>query len=375
MKTENNFFEEAKEWSCRKMAIVEKYLDGFTKILGNRTSSSLVYIDGFAGRGIYGNDIKGSPVRAAELASGKYSNILQCVFVEKDDDNYNDLKQYTTQYSSCVEIYKGELSEYTDKILSDAGDRAVLVFLDAFGVKGMEWKTVQKFISRKFITDCWLRLDHRTILRLLGYIDSDSKDARGKLDLLIETFGISDLNLLRQLTNAPSPLERIQLVVRLYQSRLKTSMGENGFVGSYPIISLDRQKKYHLMFACKNRKAAVLANDIVNTVEDYLPVKQAEYQEHIRFQKTNQPSLLELTPSMDEIFYYKVNSLKQKILELLHSQSDLLTIHYELINQNPDLFGTFRRKHLTKALCELEKEGFINLNGAPSRETTKVSRI
>ncbi|GAP07448.1 hypothetical protein ATHL_02330 [Anaerolinea thermolimosa] len=71
----------------------------------------------------------------------------------------------------------------------------------------------------------------------------------------------------------------------------------------------------------------------------------------------------------------KVNGLKQKILELLQSQSDILTIHYELLNQNPDLFGTFRRKHLTKALSELQEEGCIELDGAPSKEITKVYRL
>ncbi|MCX7756132.1 MAG: hypothetical protein N2117_12955, partial [Anaerolineales bacterium] len=137
----------------------------------------------------------------------------------------------------------------------------------------------------------------------------------------------------------------------------------------------DGTKKYHLLFACKNQKAAVLANDVINTVEDDLPIKQAEYAEQIRLRSTGQLPLFYSTPSPEVIFIEKVNALKQSVLEWLPEQTDGQTIHYELIRRNRSWFGTFRRRHLTQVLNELKNEDWIILDGAASKEHTKVTRI
>ena len=45
------FFQEQKDWSRRKLAIIQSYLASFTKILGSSTSQKCVYyVDGFAGK-------------------------------------------------------------------------------------------------------------------------------------------------------------------------------------------------------------------------------------------------------------------------------------------------------------------------------------
>ena len=63
------FFGELREWSERKLNILEKYLDPFVKILGSRPRSRYVYyVDAFAGSGVYLDGSKGSAIRAAELA-------------------------------------------------------------------------------------------------------------------------------------------------------------------------------------------------------------------------------------------------------------------------------------------------------------------
>ncbi|MEN6393865.1 MAG: three-Cys-motif partner protein TcmP, partial [Anaerolineaceae bacterium] len=72
----NGYFDEQKDWSKRKLDIVQKYLAGFAKILGSTTSQPCVYyVDGFAGKGIYDDGAKGSPVLAAELAQDYRDNL------------------------------------------------------------------------------------------------------------------------------------------------------------------------------------------------------------------------------------------------------------------------------------------------------------
>ena len=56
--------------------------------------------------------------------------------MEKDDENFADLKRHTAHFLRWVEIYHGEFSEWADNIINRIGKKAALVFLDAFGVKG-----------------------------------------------------------------------------------------------------------------------------------------------------------------------------------------------------------------------------------------------
>ncbi|HEX6607100.1 MAG TPA: hypothetical protein VF276_09330, partial [Chloroflexia bacterium] len=51
--TSREFFSEVKDWSKRKHQILDMYLASASKILGSRWKT-VVYLDGFAGRGTYG---------------------------------------------------------------------------------------------------------------------------------------------------------------------------------------------------------------------------------------------------------------------------------------------------------------------------------
>ena len=377
---ENDFFEELLEWSNRKLEIITKYLDGFVRILGSGSRrSALYFVDGFAGKGIYSNGEKGSPVRAAEYADNaikQHGRNMRCVFVEKDPNNYSDLQKSIFLYSRIVVSYQGTFSDKVDKILVDVGKNAALFFIDDFGVKGTDWNTVKKVLSRTEITDVWIRFDHKTIRRLDGFFYSDGKGATEKTALLCELFGISDPELLHKLLDAPSPEDRIKKAVNLYRDRLKEVLGKDGFVGFYPIISLDGQNKYHLLFACKNPKAAVLASDVVNTVEDNLPIKQSEHLEKQRLEKTGQLSLFNAKPSPSELFTQRVDEVKDYVLAALQDgEISVDELRYKLICQNPDLFGRFRQKHLTRSLNELSKTSKITLDEAPSKGKTKITKI
>jgi hypothetical protein len=94
------FFGELKEWSERKLNILNQYLDSFVKILGSGPKISQVYyVDAFAGAGIYQDGSLGSAMRAAQLASsyrsaGK-SYQLKCINIEVDPENFANLQTGT----------------------------------------------------------------------------------------------------------------------------------------------------------------------------------------------------------------------------------------------------------------------------------------
>jgi three-Cys-motif partner protein len=137
------FFNELKEWSERKLTIVQKYLDGFTKILGSIGKECVYYVDGFAGRGIYQGGEKGSPVLAAEIAQryrdeGKRYR-LYCINTEEDADNFSNLQAETTRFGNLVRNLPGRFTDNFDTVLQDIGNCPAFFFVDDFGVKGTEW--------------------------------------------------------------------------------------------------------------------------------------------------------------------------------------------------------------------------------------------
>lgn len=64
------FDDELRVWSHRKLRILDQYMASWAKKRGS-TNGRLYYVDGFAGRGTYGNREpfeEGSPVKVARLA-------------------------------------------------------------------------------------------------------------------------------------------------------------------------------------------------------------------------------------------------------------------------------------------------------------------
>ena len=126
-----DFFSDIKEWSSRKLNIIKKYVDGFSRILGSK-AREIYYIDGFAGRGIYDNGEKGSPVLAAELAQEfrfqQRSYTLRCVNVEKYKNNYNNLCAETQRFGNLVRNFEGSFEDNLDKVLFTTGNTPAIFF-------------------------------------------------------------------------------------------------------------------------------------------------------------------------------------------------------------------------------------------------------
>ena len=128
--------------------------------------------------------------------------------------------------------------------------------------------------------------------------------------------------------------------------------GKNGFAAAYPIISLDGLRKYHLVFVCDHFKAATLASNVVNGVEEDFQREKEEYRENV----FGQPSLFPMEITQKQVFDKKVSDLKQGILRLPKNKPlKREELHYELLIQDKRLFGKIGKSHLTQALDELLK--------------------
>jgi len=359
MDQEEEFFSDVKEWSARKLSIIKKYVDGFSKILGRRYKE-IYYVDGFAGRGTYDDGEKGSPVLAAEASQAfQQSNmpfILMCMNVEKDHDNFVNLLAETKKFGNLVRNFEGSFDEHIDNILSQLSGNPAVFFLDDFGIKGTDWDSVEKVIARKDSTDIWIRFDYKTVRRLAGFYDSNAKDAQGKLNTLQNLFGINDSKFLQTRLGGGTSEQRINNALILYIEQLEKTFnkfGKKGFAASYPIVSINEQRKYHLIFACAHPKAATLASNIVNGIEETFQHEKEEYKEHL----TGQFSLFTSEVIEKQIFDNKVEKLMSAILFLPKNKPlSRVELHYEIIVQDKSWFGKIGRKHLTQALRELSNK-------------------
>jgi three-Cys-motif partner protein len=373
MNQAEEFFSELKEWSARKLSIIKKYVDGFSIILGS-WHKEIYYVDGFAGRGVYDKGEKGSPVLAAEASQSFQQNnkpfTLMCINIEKDHDNFTNLSLETKSFGKLVENFEGLFEENIDTILMKVRGKPAVFFIDDFGIKGAGWESVEKVIARKASTDIWIRFDHKTVRRLAGFYTSDAKDAQGKLNTLQNLFGITDSKHLQARLYGTTPEERIDNAISLYIEQLEQTFGnfgKNGFAASYPIISIDGQRKYHLIFACAHLKAAILASNIVNSIEETFQHEKEEYKE----QQSGQMSFFTSEASEKQIRDDKVNKLKESIF-LLPKNKPMIReeLHYAILIQDKSWFGKIGRKHLTQALKELlsEVSAKIKSTGAPGND-------
>lgn len=170
-----------------------------------------------------------------------------------------------------------------------------------------------------------------------------------------------------------TPEQRRKAIVQVYLDKLRQTYGmvrRSGYAASYPIATLDGNVKYHLVFACGSDKGFVLASNVVCDIEHTYQVAVKDYTVH----KTQQPVLPQFEPTEQELFDATVGRLRDEVWLIGRGNTkSRRAIHAEIISQ-PDWFGTFKAKHMTKALERLEKERkILNKTGTLGKEETVVT--
>jgi hypothetical protein len=163
--------------------------------------------------------------------------------------------------------------------------------------------------------------------------------------------------------------------IDLYIEQLEqtfTRLGKKGFAASYPIISINGQRKYHLIFVCSHFKAATLASNVVNSIEETYQHEKEEYKEHL----TGQMSFFTSEINEKQIFEEKVKKLRDALLNLPKNKPTYREeLHYELMIRDRSWFGKIGRKHLTQSLKELLNEPTprIKCVGTPGNDDSVIT--
>jgi len=182
------------------------------------------------------------------------------VNVELDSTRYEALCRETHPYSQQgVPIWnlKGDFSEAIPGILEIVGqDDAVLVFIDPFGVKALEFDKLRPLVSRRGETDLFLTFQTSAVYRLVTQHPQYVTQAVGSDDW-----------------RCAWPNRRVEAVL----DTLSKNLGELGhFLGveRYAIRSEKQAAaKYHLVIASRSYHAFELVNDFVCQEEKALDHK------------------------------------------------------------------------------------------------------
>jgi len=232
-----------------KHEILRYYLGGWFPIL-SKYSGRIIYIDGFAGPGIYSKGEEGSPIIALRTANehilkSRFKEIV-FVFIESREDRAKKLEEVIKETfpdlpkSLVFEVISGEfeqtLTERLDE-LEKSGERLApcFAFIDPFGYTGFSMELLSRLLSYKRC-EVFITFMSGFIKR---FLDEDKEDA---LDAL---FGTDEWRKIRD-----SEGLRDQPLLELYNKQLRERCGVK-YIYNFKMIGEHNQVIYHLIF-CTN---------------------------------------------------------------------------------------------------------------------------
>ncbi len=146
------FFDSQSTESQIKLRIYESYLKPWSQRLGSRGGTVWV-VDGFAGRGRYKTGQPGSPEiamrRAQELANDGARYRLQCIFGDRKKSNTAVLHELKGLYpEASALIIEDDFWARVDDVVRLVATAPALVFVDPFGLLGIDFATLTRLVSR-----------------------------------------------------------------------------------------------------------------------------------------------------------------------------------------------------------------------------------
>ena len=169
-KKNDDFFKVKKEWSEVKDELLGCYLKPYMqKVL--ITKKPIIYVDCFAGKGMFEDGKSGSPIIALEtikecLSRSQINNgVINSYFIEKN--HAEELRKNICAYDVPDEnIISGKYEEEIKNILSKYNDCNVFLYIDPYGIKALNCKLFEELSSSKYFNGVELLIN----LNSFGFI-------------------------------------------------------------------------------------------------------------------------------------------------------------------------------------------------------------
>lgn len=244
--------------TAAKHAILRSYLGGWYPKLGS-TRGRVLFLDGFAGPGIYRGGELGSPLVALDSLLGHtfYPRLGNCEFVylfnEKQPDRVASLRQQEElyrqrrggSYPSNVKVHIQEKSfdELIDDLLTsmDTSERSLaptFAFIDPFGYKGISMGKLARLLKTA-ACEIFIYFDFNSVMRFAtaGIVD----------DHFTEFFGTEEYK------NAPpaGDTSRATFLRELYERQLR-DVGGFTYVQSFQMINKKGKTGNYMSFGSRH---------------------------------------------------------------------------------------------------------------------------
>jgi three-Cys-motif partner protein len=142
------FFGEPQGAAKLKHEVLRQHLTIYANKTGRR--APVVFLDGYAGPGRYGDGSPGSPKLMVDAARAlrEHRNI-HCIFVEEDSIHWQQLKAMLAEFGDDdSEALHGRLEEHLDEILTKSVGKSLHVFLDPYGL-AIPFRTLVDMLRRR----------------------------------------------------------------------------------------------------------------------------------------------------------------------------------------------------------------------------------
>jgi three-Cys-motif partner protein len=253
-----------------KHSILESYLKGWFPIL-SRWNGRILYLDAYAGSGIYDNEDPGSPIIALNVANTHtLQNVLNRAekwfyFIEKDKDTFETLK-------SVIEDKFGKLDSNDHPSLLPSSFK-VFPIHDDFNVgfkdtlNSLDSKGLTLAPTFAFVDPYEYTLDLNLLSRIISYprcevfftfmvgFLSRFVFADKHLDTIVSTFGTSRDKII-SIRNIPDESEREDEFGRLLVDIMKRNLPKGQPLYSLPFEMIDNHNRplYRLVYFTKSEK-------------------------------------------------------------------------------------------------------------------------
>lgn len=173
MSASRDFFRERKAQAVFKHGILSRYPVVFASKAG-WNGRSVVFLDGYAGRGEYEDGSPGSPVLLSQRAArvGSFRTVAG-IYVERNRADFRNLEQVMARQGRAGdEVHHGDLRDLLPSILTKCRGAALFAFLDPFGTALDRRQLVEQLLNRDdpAPTEVLLHISISTVARIGGLL-------------------------------------------------------------------------------------------------------------------------------------------------------------------------------------------------------------
>lgn len=271
-KTTDEHFAEYTRNNAIKHQVFSKYFGAYLQALG-RQVNGFHYIDGFAGRGRYGDSGVGSPLLALEIL-GKQPLPFSISLVETSTPDHALLEKALGDVPAPTNLHEppllanGTFSEHIDAILKrpiyrDLNPAATFALVDPCGVSGLRARDVAKVIAMPF-GECLLFWNYDGFNRLVGGVAKNTHPPTVLVELLGDDgFAAHAIRIFQTTGNTG---EKEHLMSDLLASALRTHAGAT-HVLPFRFKSEGSSRTSHYLVHCsRNGLAFKIMKEIMQAV-------------------------------------------------------------------------------------------------------------